>query len=147
MLIQESVSEKFLKILNDKFSHILVGQNMSKTDMSCIVTEKQKEVLTECLEEADKFKGKVCSFFFIIIKFYIVCLNFFKCYFHVFFSVFIYLFFYFQRISMSDIDSKSWNYAYMMPTLISNLPTNFKLVHEEVCFSFCLFMFTALFKS
>lgn len=71
-MIQESISENFLKILNDKFSHILVGQNMSKTDMSCIVTEKQKKVLSECLEEADKFKGKVCSFFFFfLIKIYI----------------------------------------------------------------------------
>lgn len=61
VMMQESIREKFLIILKGYFDKILVGQNMSKTDMSCIVTEAQKSVLMDSIKKVDKTNEKIAG--------------------------------------------------------------------------------------
>lgn len=58
-MIQESIATKFLKILEDGFSKILIGKNLSKTDLSCIVTKNQIKDLSEYIKEAETQSAKV----------------------------------------------------------------------------------------
>ncbi|GFU26111.1 alpha-ketoglutaric semialdehyde dehydrogenase [Nephila pilipes] len=59
VFVQSSIQQKFLQLLERKFADTSIGVNLSKTDMTCIVTREQKEKLIKNIEEAKNHKVKV----------------------------------------------------------------------------------------
>ncbi|GFR22341.1 hypothetical protein TNCT_494411 [Trichonephila clavata] len=59
VLIQSSVQKKFMQLLEIKFADTYVGVNISKSDLTCIVTKEQKEKLVKDIEEAKNHGVKV----------------------------------------------------------------------------------------
>ncbi|GFY61100.1 hypothetical protein TNIN_346621 [Trichonephila inaurata madagascariensis] len=59
VLVQSSVQKKIMQLLEIKFADTYVGVNISKSDMTCIVTKEQKEKLVKDIEEAKNHGVKV----------------------------------------------------------------------------------------
>lgn len=59
VLVQSSIQKKFMQLLEIKFVDTSVGVNLSKSDMTCIVTKEQKEKLVKEVEEAKINEVKV----------------------------------------------------------------------------------------